>query len=304
MISTLLYLEVAWSPNAVVGAPSSREESLIAVVSAYGGEMEAVRRMVEGEVIEREESINGVRFALGSVYGMPAVFFITRVSMTNAAMTTQLALDRFPIRMLLFSGIAGGVNRDLLKGDVAVPAQWHHHAKGAYFNEDRERPGAYLYPEGSAVRFSRGHFGFHHPTAVSVIRDGLAESVSMEFFRADDSLLNLAEKAAATVELRNASGRPATVKLRGNGAAGPVFMDNAAYREFLYKEWASDIVDMESTAIAQVCWANRVPFIIVRGISDLAGAQNGLNEIDEHADLAATNAARLLGAILRELAKP
>jgi adenosylhomocysteine nucleosidase len=38
------------------------------------------------------------------------VLFLSGISMTNAAMTTQLALDRFRVTHVVVSGIAGGVN--------------------------------------------------------------------------------------------------------------------------------------------------------------------------------------------------
>jgi adenosylhomocysteine nucleosidase len=38
------------------------------------------------------------------------VLFLSGISMTNAAMTTQLALDRFKVSHVVVSGIAGGVN--------------------------------------------------------------------------------------------------------------------------------------------------------------------------------------------------
>ncbi|MDB5410994.1 MAG: phosphorylase, partial [Rhodospirillales bacterium] len=39
-------------------------------------------------------------------------------------MTTQLALDRFTIDKIVFSGIAGGVDPKLTIGDVVVPDAW------------------------------------------------------------------------------------------------------------------------------------------------------------------------------------
>ena len=44
------------------------------------------------------------------------------VSMVNAAMNTQLVLDRFTVKRIVFSGIAGGVDPGLTIGDVVVPA--------------------------------------------------------------------------------------------------------------------------------------------------------------------------------------
>ena len=44
--------------------------------------------------------------------------------MVNAAMTTQLALDRFNVSAIIVDGIAGGVDPSLAIGDVVVPDRW------------------------------------------------------------------------------------------------------------------------------------------------------------------------------------
>jgi adenosylhomocysteine nucleosidase len=58
----------------------------------------------------------------------------------------------------------------------------------------------------------------------------------------------------------------------GTGVSGPVFVANRDYRIWLSEAWQAEVVDLESTAVAQVCWANRVPFIAVRAVAGLAGS--------------------------------
>ena len=48
------------------------------------------------------------------------------VSMVNAALTTQMAIDHFQIDAIIFAGIAGAVDPALHPGDVVVPAYWIH----------------------------------------------------------------------------------------------------------------------------------------------------------------------------------
>jgi adenosylhomocysteine nucleosidase len=56
---------------------------------------------------------------------------------------------------------------------------------------------------------------------------------------------------------------------------------------------------MESTAIAQVCWANKMPFLIVRSLSDLAGGQEGVNA----ADTTEVPISKHAAVVLREIIK-
>ena len=93
----------------------------IAVISAFEPELTVLLPQVQQAAKHR---VNGVEFTTGTLSGQPVVVFLSGISMTNAAMNTQLALDRFNVSHIVFSGIAGGVNPGLHIGDVTVPAQW------------------------------------------------------------------------------------------------------------------------------------------------------------------------------------
>jgi adenosylhomocysteine nucleosidase len=80
-------------------------------------------------------------------------------------------------------------------------------------------------------------------------------------------------------------------------------MDNREYRKWAFRVWHADCLDMESTAIAQVCWANRRPFLIVRSLSDLAGGQDGINDADHTEVPVARHASLVLREIVRRLPK-
>ena len=64
--------------------------------------------------------------------------------MVNATMNTQLVIDRFNVKAIVFSGIAGGVNPALHIGDVTVPAQWAQYLEVAMARETV--PGKYALP--------------------------------------------------------------------------------------------------------------------------------------------------------------
>lgn len=75
------------------------------------------------------------------------------------------------------------------------------------------------------------------------------------------------------------------------GVSANVFLDNAAYRAFIYKKFNVTSVDMESAAVALICLQQRTPFIVIRSLSDLAGGGSALsNEAGTYVNLAAQNA--------------
>ena len=66
-------------------------------------------------------------------------------------------------------------------------------------------------------------------------------------------------------------------------------------RQWLWKTFRGDCVDMESAAVAQVCGLNEVPWVIVRAISDSA-EENGVAEFRENLREAAGLAAKVVVA--------
>ena len=61
-------------------------------------------------------------------------------------------------------------------------------------------------------------------------------------------------------------------------------------------------VEMESTAIAQVCTQFKVPFVIIRSLSDIAGCEAKLS-YDQFLDQASSNSAKLVLLMLKEIKK-
>jgi adenosylhomocysteine nucleosidase len=73
----------------------------------------------------------------------------------------------------------------------------------------------------------------------------------------------------------------------GNGVSGPTFVDNAAYRKWVWDTFQADALDMETAAVAHVAYVNRVPYIAFRSLSDLAGGGPGENKLPVFFQLAA-----------------
>ena len=80
---------------------------------------------------------------------------------------------------------------------------------------------------------------------------------------------------------------------------GQAFVDNAAFREYTHRSFQAQVLDMETSAIGQVAYANGVPWIAFRSLSDLAGGGEGENEIGTFFRLAADNSARVVRDFLR-----
>ncbi|MEM8665799.1 MAG: 5'-methylthioadenosine/S-adenosylhomocysteine nucleosidase, partial [Pseudomonadota bacterium] len=87
----------------------------VAVISAFPPEWPALQARLSGSTQHVE---NGVEFLTGTIAGREVVVFLSGIGMVNAAMNAQLALDRFNVEAIIFSGIAGGVDPQLSLGDL------------------------------------------------------------------------------------------------------------------------------------------------------------------------------------------
>ena len=133
-----------------------------------------------------------------------------------------------------------------------------------------------------------------HPDDVQVIRQGMAGYERVPAFPADEHLVALARSVAATLPPMKVGEHACQVSCGGVGVSGTVFCDNAEYRKWVFTTFHADCLDMESAAIAQVCWMNQVPCLVVRGLSDLAGGQAGKNQELEFLQAAADHSALVL----------
>lgn len=280
----------------VPGIHAADARPLYAVCGAYPPEMEALLKEFQVNAADgwTKTTVTGVDFWRGTRAGKDLIIFRTGVSLVNAAYQLQLALDHFPITHVLFAGVAGGVDPALHIGDVVIPARWAYHSEAAYLNEDGK--GGYVVPEHRRTAYE--NFGMIFPNDVKVRRDGDDRFEVLPAFPADDGLLEVARRVAPELPPMRKGGRDVSILVGGTGVAGPVFLDNAKYREWVFRVWSARCLDMESTALAHVAYVNRKPFLIVRSLSDLAGGQPGPNHIKQNEAQVAEIAARVLRAIV------
>lgn len=290
-----------------------------AIVAAFEPEINAINEAfatIEDAQIDKVLTIKGVKYQIGTYKGEPIVIFTTGISVANAAMTMQMALDYFPIDKVVMMGIAGAVNPVFEAGDIAIPERWYFHDESVYVNPNPNEKGKFILPEHyeKALKSYKAresvdpnapkykNFGFIHPREVTVIKDGLAKPQGTPYFTVSEELFSLAKKALSTIDpIKVPSGKPINIIIGGNGVTGSIYADNAKYRLWLRDVFTAQVTEMESAAVGQVCFVNEVDWIIIRSVSDLAGAQKGHNQISVFDAIASGTATKLMIGLLDQI---
>jgi adenosylhomocysteine nucleosidase len=194
-----------------------------------------------GDLVEAMRAESGVRtvthgrrdYHLGTVHGAPCVVTLARIGKVAAAATVSALIHAFDVEAVVFTGVAGGVGREVRIGDVVVADTLVQHDLDA----------SPLFPR------------FEVPLL------GIARFATERF---------VAEEGEA-VATRFGTQLPQVH--RGLIISGDQFVASAAAVEALREALPDALaVEMEGAAIAQVCHEYGVPCAIVRTVSDTADA--------------------------------
>jgi adenosylhomocysteine nucleosidase len=181
-------------------------------------------------------------------------------------MSTAVLIDRFHPARVIFTGIAGSLDPNLRLGDVVVGKSTTQHDYGIIEKDSFKQTATY----------------------------GFARKRNPLFIEGDPNLIALAQKATQKVSLELCSAdsnRPARVKI-GIIVTGDVFIASNVKKRQLHNDFQADAVEKEGAAVAQVCYQQNTPCLIIRGLSDNAD-ESAHKTMQTRFNLAADNAARV-----------
>ncbi|KAL3746748.1 hypothetical protein ACJRO7_015650 [Eucalyptus globulus] len=271
---------------------------------------------------------SGRRFRFGTVEERKVILVMTGLGMINAAITTQLLLSFFDVEGVVHYGIAGNANPDLHIGDVAIPQYWAHtglwnwqrYGQGPEDELALESNGDYTRTLGY-LRFANyttnvtgcaSHDNllnniWYQPEEVFPVT-GTPEERQHEFwvpvgstyFEVAKKLEGL--KLESCVNATTCLNYTPSVSTVERGVSASIYLDNSAYRSFIYDKFNVSPVDMESASVALICYQQNTPFIAIRALSDLAGGGSAeSNEADTFVDLASDNAVTVVVEFIKQL---
>ena len=214
-------------------------------------EIQSIRsHMTEIQVIKRGER----EYYTGKINDHDVVLVFSRWGKVAAATTATSLITEFNIDQLIFTGAAGAVAPTLNIGDIVVSGQLYQH-------DMDPRP---LMP-------------LHQIPLTGIT-----------FFKADSSLIAKAN-AVTNSMLSSLSQRikPEILKefnitspksIVGTIATGDQFIHETSKTEAILAEKPeTSAVEMEGAAVAQVCTDYKIPFVVIRAISDKADHKSSID---------------------------
>ena len=174
---------------------------------------------------------NGIKFYKGQLFQKDVVVIQCGIGKVNAALCTQLLILKFGVEKIINTGIAGATGKGLNIYDFVISTSAVYHD------------------------FDTTFFGYKIGQV-----PGMPET-----FKADPVM------ADAAISAFNNSYLSKDHKItKGLIASGDQFIAGGEKKNFIVSTFSPMCVEMEGCAIAHTCYKNKIPFVIVRCMSDCA----------------------------------
>ncbi|MBU1822260.1 MAG: 5'-methylthioadenosine/adenosylhomocysteine nucleosidase [Bacteroidetes bacterium] len=254
-----------------VNAQIYKEKEVTALLGAFSDEVKLLEESVQNKKVQ---VVHGIPFTTGTLNGRKVVIALTGIGKVNAAMTTTLMIQKFKPSEVLFTGIAGGLNPELLPGDIVIG-------------------GATTYHDFGYITFQK--------QATRQTRNPITGEFNPDEFKADSVLLAKTVAAAKRVDfLPTSESRREPKVIVGRIVTGDVFVSSEQKVQQLLDDFRADATEMEGAAVAQICYQQQVPCIVIRSLSDKANS-NARTDMLNFLKVAAQNSAALVKETLKDI---
>ncbi|WP_124054522.1 5'-methylthioadenosine/S-adenosylhomocysteine nucleosidase [Arcanobacterium ihumii] len=245
------------------------------IVAAMPEEMAPFRALLDGYTITTVPSPGGGCY-LAKRGSISLLLIVSRIGMVSAASKLTWALTHYVPRSIVNIGSAGGLAADSRVGEVVIGSEYiHGGADGTAFGYERGQvPGQPVVFPGSEILLSSAY------DLVNDIKQGVMPTDSADLITGE-TRLRIGQMLSSDFFITDAN----------------VGDTREAFPNAL-------TADMESQALAQVANVWGIPFISIRGISDLCGTPDD-QSISFHAELSEVTEASACTAlsILRRAAQ-
>lgn len=209
----------------------------------------------------KNKKIFGLEFFEGNIAEKEVVLVKCGIGKVNAGRTAQIMIDKFNPSYVVNIGAAGAINPELNIKDIVI-----------------------------------GNKLVQYDFDTSALGDSEKGEISGvgKYIESDKELVKICEDV-----LENKMQRDFNYKI-GTIATADVFCSDKKVAEEIRKDFNAECVEMEGAAVAQVCYLDNIPFLVIRGISDSPNGNNGIDYYS-YCNIAASQSANILENILKEI---
>jgi adenosylhomocysteine nucleosidase len=234
----LLFITLVSCDVTIVSASESHTEiktqKIIGVLGAMPEEIQLIKEKAKNVIVHKLNEI--MTIFEGELEGKKIIFAHSGVGKTFASSVVTTMIVQFKIEALIFTGLAGAMSESLGLGDVVI-------GKDVIDYEMDCRN--FILPWDRNYQHKLGEIPF----------------LNFRTYAGDEKLAEIAMKSNVGVKIH--SGRIAT---------GSEFVIQSRKQDLYDKFW-KDLeyplcLEMEGSAVAQICHVYKIPFILLRAISD------------------------------------
>jgi adenosylhomocysteine nucleosidase len=195
-----------------------------------------------------------IDFHCGRYSNIAVVAAFSGVCKVNAAIATQILIDKFDVTHVVLIGVAGALDESLQIGDIIIAKEVAYHDVAKEILTE------------------------YHPWMEDI------------YFRTDSKMIHDIIAVSKAIGLENRC-------YIGRVISGEAFItENERFQ--LIERFEPSCVDMESASVAHVCYANNVPFLVIRGMSDFAN-ENGSETFEDNMEAVALHCLLLVENLLK-----
>ncbi len=234
--------------------------NVIGIIGAMDCEVNKLKELMTEK---QEHEVGFVKVYTGKIHGHKVVLAKSGVGKASAAMCTQYMIDNYHPDFIINTGVAGGLASNLSIGDIVIGEKLVQHDFDA-----------------SDLGYAKGY-----------MCTGIKPKEPTVFY-SDTELIEDFEKAS------KASGANLNIH-RGIIATGDMFVGSLNKKKEIKEIFNASAAEMEGAAIAQCATANKVPFVIIRAISDLADG-SACESLDKFETKMAELCSKTIAALLEQ----
>jgi len=205
---------------------------------------EELNALLEIMQVENEFVLGNKTFFKGKLYNREVVLVFSKWGKVAAATTTVQLINTFQPDEIIFSGVAGGLQKDLNIGDVILATKLYQYDMDA----------TPLYPSLEIPLLNKSFFSPENNLKLLAAIDEFLMNYEL-YFQSDAPRFNIKQPKL----------------YQGTIVTGDQFVHTQAQQNMILKKLPDALcAEMEGGAVAQVCYEYKIPFQVLRIISDKA----------------------------------